>query len=121
MEFQSLYEMPQNYVAAGYTVINTARQPLYVVNGKNWTPEKIFSWNMYRWEHWIPQSPAYPNGIAVPETTLIVGAQLCSWEQPAKDEIASVRQRPAAMSARVWDHAARRTARRYLVGPGIRG
>jgi hexosaminidase len=109
MEFESLYEMPQNYVAAGYAVINTAWQPLYVVNEKNWTPEKIFSWNMYRWEHWISQSPAYPNGIDVPETPLIVGAQMCSWEQPAKDEIPSLRHRLAAMSERVWDHSTRRT------------
>ena len=109
MEFESLYELPQNYVAAGYTVINTAWQPLYIVNARNWSPEKIHSWNMYRWENWWDQSKAYPNGIDVPETPLIIGAEMCAWEQPAKDEIPSARQRLAAMSERVWDHKTRRT------------
>ena len=109
MEFESLYELPQNYVAAGYTVINTAWQPLYIVNDKKWSPEKIYSWNMYRWENWWDQSKAYPNGIDVPETPLIIGAEMCAWEQPAKDEIPSSRKRLAAMSERVWDHKTRRT------------
>jgi len=82
MEFESLYEVPQNYVAAGYKVINTAWQPLYVVNGRNWSPEKILSWNMYRWEHWLDRSAAYPSGIDVPPTPLVIGAEMCSWEQP---------------------------------------
>jgi hexosaminidase len=109
MEFESLYELPQNYVAAGYSVINAAWQPLYVVNGTNWPPEKIFSWNMYRWEHWLNFSKAYPNGIDVPESPLVLGAEMCSWEQPATIEIPSLRERLAAMSERLWDHKTRRT------------
>jgi hexosaminidase len=109
MEFESFYELPQNYLSAGYTVINAAWQPLYVVNDKNWTPEKILSWNMYRWENWVPYSKAYPNGIDVPESPLVIGAEMCAWEQPAKAEIPSLRERLAAMSERVWDHKTRRT------------
>ena len=109
MEFESLYELPQNLVAAGYTVINTAWQPLYVVNQRNWPPEKILLWNMYRWENWWDQSKAYPNGIDVRQTPLVIGAQMCAWEQPAKAEIPSLRRRLAAMSERVWDHRTQRT------------
>jgi hexosaminidase len=109
MEFESYYELPQNYVAAGYKVINTAWQPLYVVNGRNWSPEKILSWNMYRWESWVSYSAAYGKGIDVPPTPLLIGAQMCSWEQEANIEIATLRQRLAAMSERVWDHKTRRT------------
>jgi hexosaminidase len=108
MEFESLYELPQNLVAAGYTLINTAWQPLYVVNQRNWSPEKIQSWNMFRWENWWDQSKAYPNGIDVPETPLVIGAQMCAWEQPANAEIGSLRRRLAAMSERVWDHQTKR-------------
>jgi hexosaminidase len=109
MEFESLYELPQNYVAAGYKVINTAWQPLYVVNDRNWSPEKILSWNMYRWESWWDRSAAYGKGIDVPPTPLVIGAQMCSWEQNADIEISSLRQRLAAMSERVWDHKTRRS------------
>jgi hexosaminidase len=109
MEFESLYELPQNYVAAGYKVINTAWQPLYVVNGRNWSPEKILSWNMYRWESWWSQSAAYGKGIDVPPTPLVIGAEMCSWEQNANIEIPTLRQRVPAMSERVWDHKTQRT------------
>ena len=109
MEFESYYELPQNYAAAGYKVINTAWQPLYLVNDRKWSPEKILSWNMYRWEHWLPSSAAYGKGIDVPPTPLVIGAQMCSWEQPASAEIPTLRQRLAAMSERVWDHNTRRT------------
>ena len=100
MEFESFYEMPQNYTAAGYKVINTAWQPLYVVNDRKWSPEKILSWNMYHWENWVSYSAAYGKGIDVPPTPLVIGAQMCSWEQEANIEIPSLRQRLAAMSER---------------------
>ena len=69
-----VYELPQNYAAAGYKVINTAWQPLYVVNDRNWSPEKILSWNMYHWENWWLASAAYGKGIDVPPTPLVIGA-----------------------------------------------
>jgi hexosaminidase len=109
MEFESYYELPQNYIAAGYKVINTAWQPLYVVNDRKWSPEKILSWNMYHWENWVSYSAAYGKGIDVPRTPLVLGAQMCAWEQEANIEIPTLRQRAAAMSERVWDHKTRRT------------
>jgi hexosaminidase len=109
MEFECLYELPQNYLAAGYKVINTAWQPLYVVNDRNWSPEQILAWNMYRWEHWLPQSAAYGKGIDVAPTPMVLGAMMCAWEQVASIEIPSLRERLAAMSERVWDHKAQRT------------
>jgi hexosaminidase len=109
MSYESLYELPQNYTAAGYRVINTAWQPLYLVNDRDWSPEYILSWNMYRWEHWLPQSAASGKGIDVPATPLVIGAQMCAWELPANIEIARLRQRLAAMSERVWDHKTQRT------------
>jgi hexosaminidase len=109
MEFESYYELPQNYTAAGYKVINTAWQPLYVVNARKWSPEKILSWDMYHWENWVPYSAAYGKGIDVPPTPLVIGAQMCAWEQAANIEIPTLRERLAAMSERLWDHKTRRT------------
>ena len=108
MEFECAYELPQNLVKAGYTVINTSWQPLYVVNSRNWSPEQILAWNMYRWENFGDWSKAYPNGIDVSPTPLIIGAQMCAWEQPAEVEIPSLRERVPAISERVWDHKTQR-------------
>jgi hexosaminidase len=49
MIFECLYNMPADLIADGYPVINTAWQPLYVVNKRKWSPEKIYGWNMYRY------------------------------------------------------------------------
>jgi hexosaminidase len=105
MEFESHYEDPRKLLSAGYSLINTSWQPLYVVNDTNWSPEKIYAWNIYRWEHWWEKSMAYGDGIDVPSDSSVIGAQICAWEQPAEIEISSLRQRAAALSERLWDHA----------------
>jgi hexosaminidase len=104
MGFESYYEMPQNYLAAGYTVINTSWKPLYVVNETNWSTQEIYAWNMYRWEHWWNQSKAFPNGIDVPITPLLIGAQMCTWDQMPEIEISSTRRRLPALSERLWQN-----------------
>jgi hexosaminidase len=103
MAFESHYEHPGKLLSSGYTVVNTSWQPLYVVNDTNWSPEKIYSWNIYRWEHFWEKSMAHPDGIDVPTDSNVVGAQLCAWEQPAEREIPSLRLRLAAMSERIWN------------------
>jgi hexosaminidase len=103
MVFESLYNRPDHLVADGYKIINTAWQPLYVVNGRNWTPKYIYGWNLYRWENWWDKSQAFPNGINVPPTPLVLGAQMCAWEQADSTELPSLRQRLAAMSERTWN------------------
>lgn len=100
--WESYYELPQNYLKAGYTLFNCSWKPLYVTPGNKWTPDEIYGWNMYRWEHWWEKSAAYPNGIDVPPTPKIIGAQMCSWEQGADAEIPSLRERLPAMSERIW-------------------
>lgn len=109
MAYESKYNLPQDLIADGYQVINAAWQPLYVVNGKNWTPEYIYRWNLYRWENWWDQSKAFPNGIDVKPTPQVIGAQMCAWEQPESLELPSLRQRAAAMSERIWNPTAGRT------------
>jgi hexosaminidase len=107
--WESYYELPQNYLKAGYTLFNCSWKPLYVTPGNKWSPEEIYGWNMYRWEHWWEKSAAYPNGIDVAPTPKIIGAQMCSWEQAADAEIPSLRERLPAMSERIWAPKAGRT------------
>ncbi|MCE5277139.1 MAG: family 20 glycosylhydrolase [Planctomycetaceae bacterium] len=109
MIFESYYNLPPDVLAGGYPVINASWQPLYVVNDRNWTPEHIYGWNMYRWEHWYKISPAFEKPIQVPPTDQIVGAQMCAWEQPDELELPSLRHRVPAMAERLWNPQAART------------
>ncbi len=102
MAFENTY-YPANYLAQdGYTIINTAWNPLYVVNGVQCSPEHIYGWNIYRfgrfqtdWNsvYWINITP----------TPLVIGAQMCSWEQHEDIEIPTLRGRLPAMSERIWN------------------
>ncbi len=106
MVFESKYNISPDLIAQGYPVINTSWQPLYVVGKRNWTPEYIYGWNLYRWENWWNKSLAYGKPIEVSPTNLVLGAQMCAWEQGEKEELPSLRQRVAAMSERIWNPAA---------------
>ncbi len=107
------YHRPDDLVEAGYTIINTTWQPLYVVTRRpapvgQWPVEHIFGWNMYRWEHFRDWAPAYGEPIELPAGSPVLGAQVCSWENPQEVVIPFVRDRLAAMSERVWNPAAGR-------------
>lgn len=109
MVFESLYNIAPDLVADGYPVINTSWQPLYVVNSRNWPPEYIYGWNMRRWENWWESSQACKKPIVIEPTPLLLGAQMCSWEQPEPVELPSLRRRLPAMSERIWNPDAGRT------------
>jgi len=106
MVFESKYNIAPDLIAQGYPVINTSWQPLYVVGKRNWSPEYIYGWNMYRWESWWKQSRAYGKPIEVSPTNLVLGAQMCAWEQKEEVELPSLRQRVATMSERIWNPGA---------------
>jgi hexosaminidase len=102
MEFETLYQLPQDLLAGGYTVINTSWKPLYVVNERKWEPEYIYNvWNPYRWENWWQRAPSY-TPIQLEPTPQVIGAMMCAWGQPQEKELPSLRQRLAAMSERAW-------------------
>lgn len=109
MVFESLYNIAPDLLAQGYPVINASWQPLYVVNQRNWSPEHIYGWNMYRWESCWEPSKAYGNPITVEPTQLVLGAQLCAWEQGEDIEVSSIRRRLPAMSERLWNPDANRS------------
>ena len=107
------YYRPDLLALDGYTVINTSWQPLYVVTRRpapigQWPVEHIYGWNMFRWEHFRKWAPAY-EPIQLPQSASVLGAQLCSWENPQETVIPSVRKRLAAMSERIWNPQAARS------------
>lgn len=103
MVFESDYHLAPDLLAAGYPVINTSWQPLYVVGPLCWPPTSIYRWNPYRWETPWERSPAYRVPIQVVPTPAMLGAQLCSWGQQDAEELPSLRERLAAMSERLWN------------------
>jgi hexosaminidase len=108
MAFENTY-YPANHLAAdGYPVINTAWNPLYVVNGIQCSPENIYGWNIYQFGRY-QQDWNQVHWITVPAGSNVIGAQMCSWEQPENLEISSLRLRLPAMSERIWNPDAGRT------------
>ncbi len=103
MVYENLYNLAPDLVAQGYSIINTSWQPLYVVNSRNWSPEYIYGWNMHRWENHWEKSHAYGKPIVIEPTDLLLGAQMCAWEQTEAVELPSLRHRLPAMSERVWN------------------
>ncbi|MCE7995777.1 MAG: family 20 glycosylhydrolase [Roseivirga sp.] len=101
-EFETNRYLPNDLVADGYTVVNTSWKPLYVVNRKKFAPETIYKWNISRWENWFPRAPSF-NPIQVENSSLIIGAQMCAWEQGEKVEFKSLRKRLPVMNERIWN------------------
>ena len=111
--FETMYHLPSHLIEDGFTVVNTSWTPLYLVNGgvkqprarrAVWSPEKIYSWNIWRWEHWWYKTPVYKNPMQLEETSQIIGGQMCSWEQAGEAEIPTLRKRLPVFIERVWNN-----------------
>ena len=100
-EFETNRYLPNELIEDGYTVVNTSWKPLYVVNQKKWEPKTIYQWNRWRWENWWDQAPSF-EPIQVEKSDLVIGAQMCAWEQKEEVEIPSLRQRLPAFVERIW-------------------
>ena len=100
MPFESAYNPADKLVRRGYTVINTAWKPLYVVNARKWPAQYIYeSWNLWLWEHHRNKRCH----IQLERTDPVLGAQMCAWEQRADIELPSTRERIHAMAERIWN------------------
>lgn len=105
-EFETNRYLPNELLDDGYTVVNTSWKPIYVVNKKKWEPKTIYEWNIGRWENWYPKAPSIVP-IQVEPNDLLIGAQMCAWEQSDEAEVPSIRKRLAAFSAVAWSGSAR--------------
>lgn len=101
MVYESQFYLPQHLVEDGYTVINAAWTPLYVVNARCQTVEHIFQWNPLLWGKFTKEYDK-TKWFQLQPSPLVIGAQMCAWEQPQDVEIPSLRQRLPAMSERIW-------------------
>ena len=101
MPFENAYNPSPSLAKHGYTMINTAWCPLYVVNASRQSPEHIYKWNKY--EFGTGRVYERARWFRLKPTPLIIGAQMCAWEQPGWKEIPSLRSRLAPMSERIWN------------------
>ncbi|MBL8844100.1 MAG: family 20 glycosylhydrolase [Planctomycetes bacterium] len=107
MAYEALYHLPDCLLRDGWPVINTSWEPLYVVNQRCWSPERIHRWNRFQWDHFVEGFPAF-DGLTVLPTDAVLGGQLCSWEQPDALELPSLRARLPVMAERLWSERAER-------------
>jgi len=101
-EFETNRYLPNDLVADGYTVVNTSWKPIYVVNQKKWSPETIYNWNMWLWANWWERAPSF-TPIQVEESPLVIGAQMCAWEQTEEVEVPNLRKRLPTYMERIWN------------------
>lgn len=104
MAWETMYQLPQDILAAGFKTINVSWKPLYVVNNRKWTTEEILDWNVYMWQNFHPAAPAF-NTIQLDPHPGIAGAMMALWEQPEYVELSSSRKRLPAMIEETWNHS----------------
>jgi len=103
--WESRYNPPSNLAGLGYTLINAAWKPLYVVGSKRWPADYIYrDWNLRLWQHHIDRT-----NVQLDSGAAVLGAQMCAWEQSAGAELPSLRPRLPAMSERIWNPRAGRS------------
>ena len=112
-EFETNRYLPQQLVDDGYTVVNTAWKPLYVVNKKKFSPSSIYGWNRWYWANWWPRAPSC-TPIQIKPTEQVIGGQMCSWEQPEVVELPSLRKRLPIMNERLWNREPRLSLSDFL-------
>ncbi len=80
MSWENYYMLTPELLQAGYTIINCAWRPMYIVTGAiSWSPEEVFRWSIYYWNAVHPQSPYKDTGIQVEPCHQILGGQLLAW------------------------------------------
>jgi len=105
MEYEIRFNMPQNLLANGYTVINASWTPLYIVFGGQ-SAEEIYKFKVtdfgphcggnYAGTQWTRIPPDDKNAANIP------GAMMCAWEMPEQMELPMTRPRVAPLAERLW-------------------
>jgi hexosaminidase len=105
MAFETVYQRPDSLVNRGYRIINSIWKPLYIVQNRRWSAEKIYSWHYGTWEHWWEPAPAFKAPIFLNEAQrkMIVGTMMCSWELTEEMEYPALRKSLAAFAERSWN------------------
>jgi hexosaminidase len=101
MAYEIRFYMPQELLKDGYRVINSSWTPLYVTQGRRSEPKDIYAWKLTQFKPFGAKPT--DEGTIVPDSKLLIGAEMCSWEQKQDQELPSLRDRVPAMSERIWN------------------
>lgn len=112
--WESYYQLAPQLLAGGFTLINCSWKPLYICTpGTHWTPGEILKWDIYRWQHWWEKSVASRQDIVVPDSSPVIGGQICAWgdsmvgmpsnEAACAAEFALMRERIPALAEKTWN------------------
>ncbi len=100
------YRTANSYASNGHDILNTSWFPLYLIPSTYVPSEKIYNWDITQFGRYASPFPFSHNNVyqyTMNNPNKIIGAQTCSWEQPASLEIPSLRGRLSTMSDRVWN------------------
>jgi len=102
--WENYYMNADRLLANGYSVINCAWKPLYIVEyeDKIFDYRDVLHWHVHEWQHWWEKSPARDHPIAVEPTDQVLGAQVCVWSILYEEGVKRTAENLAAMSERVW-------------------
>lgn len=120
--WESLYHLPNDLVAEGFTVTNSSWLPLYIIPANinssvpkgRWQPEDILKWDIYTWRNWWSASPASKKPIVIEPTDQVVGGSLCAWETTYKQDITPIKENLAALSERLWNVSGKVDVTEYM-------
>jgi hypothetical protein len=101
--WESYYNYSYDLIADGFKIVNCTWKPLYITPYYWWGIKQIKNWNIYSWRHWWKNSKAYGKGIDIPETDMVMGGQLCSWECNYAHEYKLIKQNLVALSNNTWN------------------
>ena len=95
------FNPPKRLLENGYTIINCAWKPLYIVPPQNYmdSQEFTYSWDIHEFQHRRTDIPY----SKVATGSDILGAQICYWEQTYEAVIPSLRSHIPVVSERVWN------------------
>ncbi len=87
--WESHYQLAPELLESGFKIINASWKPLYIVQPHHKSLQWSVTdgdWNVYKWQHFMAMSAAYPDGIVVEPTEDVLGGMLCQWECCLEEE-----------------------------------
>lgn len=106
VEWSTKYVTPQQMINYGYTMVNAAWCPLYVVENQTWiTTENVYDWNLYTWGNYprLPRLYEEAYWYTTAPTDKVIGGMYCSWENPGDFQVHGLRPLVPPMSERIWN------------------
>ena len=115
VSWENLYQTTPELLEAGFRVVNGAWKPMYVVTPVvYWSPEEVYSWDVYTWGATHPGSPYNQNPLRIEPTMQVEGGQLLAWgdrimenypnvAEGVREEQRLMEERTPCLSENVWN------------------